>query len=141
MNPLVGERAMWVIPLESILDDVEPANSLCRTFHFTPRKLVEGLVHEWFRYRLGTGPYQLHQIFRLNGQTAIEQIKELFLLDEDLIVRPRQVDDIEQIIDSVGHAVFNAIAHYVESFGVPIDEIERMDIVGWAYKSLVVRFL
>lgn len=140
MNPLVGNQVLWLIPLEDILIDIEPASALCRTFHFTPKKLVESLVHEWFRFKLGQGPYQLDNIFRMSSNAAIEEIKGLFLLGEDAAIRPHDSRAAEELIDLTGHAVFSAVAQYVMSFGLPIEDITRMEIAGWCHKNLVVRF-
>lgn len=145
MNPLVGSKVLWLIPLEEILDDILPATELCRLYHFTPKKLVESLVHEWFRYRLGQGPYQLNQIFKVNSSTAIEEVKQLFMRDEDILLhdlsfKDSSSTDVEYMIEYTGHAVFEAVARYVTSFGVPIDDVRHMEIAGWCHKNLVVRF-
>lgn len=151
MTPMIGDGTLWVIPLEEVIDNIEPAKDLCKLFHFTPKKLVEGLVHEWFRFHFKSGPYQLNQVFCYNRKDLLEHVKSAYLIPEDVLMYrfvPTDVssfqhvlEDAETIIDATGHAVFNALTNYVDQLGVPTDALTRVDIVGWAYKSLVVRFL
>lgn len=140
MTVPLGESVLWLIPLEDVIDHIEPAQGICRTFHFTPKKLIEALVHEWFKMRLEIGPYQLKHLFQINRAMALEQIKNAFIQAEDLIIQRLEAENVERVITLTGHEVFNAVSHYVQSFGVPIEEINRMEILGWCYKCLVVKF-
>lgn len=128
-----------VIPLQVVVHDVQPAESLCRQFHFSPKKLIEAFVHEWFRYQRRSGPYQLDNVFYVSHAMVIDFLKPTFLLPVDCIVNAPDVEDVEAIIDRIGYQVMHVMRDFTDTLGIPTDTVKALEIVGWCNECLLVR--